>query len=103
MRFFRSIGYHISEGFKSIFRNSVMTFASLLVLISCMLILGTFYLVITNIEENFNSIDHLNIIEVRIRNTCTPEEVDAVFAARRAVWTPKKFERKGVLKYLDIR
>ena len=34
---------------------------------------------------------------------CTPEEVDAVFAARRAVWTPKKFERKGVLKYLDIR
>ena len=34
---------------------------------------------------------------------CTPEEVEAVFAERRAVWTPKKFERKGVLKYLDIR
>ena len=34
---------------------------------------------------------------------CTPEEVEAAFAARRAVWTPKKFERRGVLKYLDIR
>ena len=34
---------------------------------------------------------------------CTPEEVEAAFAARRVVWTPKKFERKGVLKYLDIR
>ena len=87
MRFIRSFGYHIAEGFKSIFRNSVMTFASLLVLISCMLILGTFYLVITNIEENFNSIDHLNVIEVRIKNTYTPEEVQTIEDGLRKICT----------------
>ena len=78
MRFFRSIGYQISEGFKSIFRNSVMSVASVLVLVGTMVILGTLYLIITNVEENFNTIDHLNVIEVRIKNTYTPEEVEEI-------------------------
>ncbi|MBR4466772.1 MAG: permease-like cell division protein FtsX [Clostridia bacterium] len=85
MRFFRSLGRHISQGFKSIHRNKVMTTVSIIILVSCMLILGTFYLVITNIEENFNSIDHLNIIEVRIRNTCTPEEVEKIGESLTAI------------------
>ena len=33
---------------------------------------------------------------------CSPEEVDAAFAKRRASWTPKKFERRGVLRYIDL-
>ncbi|MBP5230833.1 MAG: hypothetical protein ILO68_03810, partial [Clostridia bacterium] len=78
MKFFRNMGRHIAQGFKSIRRNRVMTSVSILILVSCMLILGTFYLVITNIEENFNSIDHLNVIEVRIKNTYTPEEVEKI-------------------------
>ncbi|MDD5921942.1 MAG: dihydroxy-acid dehydratase [Eubacteriales bacterium] len=32
----------------------------------------------------------------------TPEEIDRIFATRRESWQPKKFVRKGVLKYLDV-
>lgn len=78
MRTIRSFGYHIAQGFKSIFRNSVMSLASIFVLVSCMLILGTFYLIITNIEENFNSIDNLNVIEVRMPSAYSAEQIEEI-------------------------
>lgn len=81
MRFFRSLFYHISQGIKNIFRNGVMTIASLLVLVSCMVILGTFYLVISNIDENFNNMKDLNMIEVRIPSTYTEEQTDEISKA----------------------
>ncbi len=34
--------------------------------------------------------------------SCSKEEADREFARRREGWTPKKFVRKGVLKYLDV-
>lgn len=58
------IFYNIGQGFKGIFRNSVMTTASLLVLIACMILVGTFYLTIDTIDRNFNAIDNLNVIEI---------------------------------------
>ncbi len=33
---------------------------------------------------------------------CSAAEVEAAFTERRAFWTPKKFERRGVLRYLDV-
>ena len=33
---------------------------------------------------------------------CSAGEVEAAFTERRAFWTPKKFERRGVLRYLDV-
>ena len=45
MRWFRSLFYNIRQGIKGIFRNSIMSTASVLVLLSCMIIVGTFYLV----------------------------------------------------------
>ncbi len=58
--------YNIGQGFKGIFRNSVMTTASILVLIACMILVGTLYLVIDTIDRNFNAIDNLNVIEVML-------------------------------------
>lgn len=78
MRFFRSMRYHISQGFKSIFRNGVMTVASILILVSCMVILGTFYLIISNIDENFNNMKDLNVIEVRVPVTYSEEQTEEV-------------------------
>ena len=43
----------------------------------------------------------VNVVGIR-GEKCSPEEVGAAFAKRREGWTPKKFERKGVLKYLDV-
>ncbi|MBE6683614.1 MAG: FtsX-like permease family protein [Ruminococcaceae bacterium] len=56
--------YNLGQGFKGVFRNSVMTTASILVLIACMILVGTFYLVIDTIDRNFKAIDNLNVIEV---------------------------------------
>lgn len=58
--------YNIGQGFKGVFRNRVMTTASILVLIACMILVGTFYLVIDTIDRNFNAIENLNVIEVML-------------------------------------
>lgn len=58
--------YNIGQGFKGVFRNRVMTTASVLVLIACMILVGTFYLVIDTIDRNFKAINNLNVIEVML-------------------------------------
>jgi len=67
--------YNIGQGFKGIFRNSVMTTASILVLIACMVLVGTFYLVIDTIDRNFNAIDNLNVIEVMLNKDYDEAEI----------------------------
>ncbi len=81
MRWLRSFRYNLAQGAKSIFRNSVMSTASVLVLLSCMIILGTFYLVIANIDENFNRIENLNVIEVRIPATYSDDQIAEIGSA----------------------
>lgn len=78
MRALRCFRYNFVQGVKGVFRNSVMSFASVLVLISCMIILGTFYLVLTNIEENFNRIQSLNDIEARMSSTASDAQIEEI-------------------------
>lgn len=70
-----TIFYNIGQGFKGVFRNSVMTTASILVLVACMILVGTFYLVIDTIDRNFNAIDNLNVIEIMLDKDYTEEEI----------------------------
>lgn len=85
MRFFRSLRYHFSQGLTGIVRNGVMTVASILILVSCMVILGTFYLVIRNIDENFNNMKNLNVIEVRIPATYSEDQIEEVRAGLQTI------------------
>ena len=86
MRWFRSFGYNLKQGCKGIFRNSIMSTASVLVLLSCMIIVGTFYLVIVNIEENFNRVDNLNVIEVRIPATYSDAQIEEIGSALKGIY-----------------
>ena len=86
MRWFRSLGYNFKQGVKGIFRNSIMSTASVLVLLSCMVIVGTFYLVIANIEENFRQIDNLNVIEVRMDTTYSDEQIEEIGKALEDIY-----------------
>lgn len=70
--------YNIGQGFKGIFRNSVMTTASVLVLIACMILVGTFYLIIDTIDRNFRSIGSLNVIEIMMDKGYTEEQMDYI-------------------------
>ncbi len=67
--------YNIGQGFKGVFRNRVMTTASILVLMACMVLVGTFYLVIDTINRNFQKIQNLNVIEVMMQKDYNAEEI----------------------------
>lgn len=56
------IGYSLKLAMIGIFKNAVMTVSSVLVLLSCLIIMGTFFLVIKNINYNINKIDGFNKI-----------------------------------------
>lgn len=49
-----SLGYLIKEGFRNIKQNSFMSIASVLVLVSCLLLSGASYLVFVNVEYAFD-------------------------------------------------
>lgn len=74
MRRISTFFYHIGQGFIGIVRNIVMSSASVLVLVSCMLIVGTFYLVIDNISVNLKSTDDINLIKLYISDDLTDEQ-----------------------------
>lgn len=70
--------YNVGQGFKGIFRNSVMTTASVLVLVACMILVGTLYLVIDTIDRNFKAIDGLNVIEAMVSKSYSEDQVESI-------------------------
>lgn len=70
--------YNLCQGFKNIFRHGVMSTASVLVLVGGMILCGTFYIAIDTIDRNFNNINNLNVIEVRMNKEYTDEQIAAI-------------------------
>ncbi len=66
MRF--KIGYFIRQAFHGIFRNSIMSTASILVLVLCMLVVGSFWTLNENIDANMSEIDGLNLIVIYLED-----------------------------------
>ena len=73
-----SSGYFVSQAFKGIFRNGVMSFASVAVLMSCLVVLGGFALLVHNININLEQFGLLNEIEVFVNYNATEEELVAI-------------------------
>jgi cell division transport system permease protein len=70
-----NIFYFIGEAFKGFFRNGVMSFASVIVLMSCLVVLGGFSLMVMNINANLNKIGMLNEIVVFAYPNATSDEI----------------------------
>lgn len=60
----RSTGYLIKEGFKGLWKNRTMSFASIAVLISCLLLTGIAVLLSLNVSSTMKSIEGNNQITV---------------------------------------
>ena len=76
--------YFFGQAFSGLWRNGVMSFASIAVLMSCLVVLGSFTMLVVNINDNLNSLglmneilvfadngldeDVIRNIEIRIRN-----------------------------------
>lgn len=67
--------YFLSTGFKSFFRNGFMSLAAIVILISAMLICGSFMLVNYNIEYNIEQVDDFNEIVVFAELSTTDEQI----------------------------
>lgn len=73
-----NIFYFIAEAFKSLKRNGAMTFASIAVLLSCLLVIGGFSLLVVNIDVNLDKLGTLSDIVVFCQPDATAEEIDNV-------------------------
>ena len=62
----RSIGYLTREGFKNIWVNRLLSLATVLVLVSCLVIVGTGTLIFFNINAVLDIIEDQNVIKVFI-------------------------------------
>ncbi|MBQ5583164.1 MAG: permease-like cell division protein FtsX [Ruminiclostridium sp.] len=58
--FSNQIWYHIKEGFRSIFTHGLMSFASVCMIVACLLIMGSFSLVAVNINEMLGQLEDEN-------------------------------------------
>ena len=70
--------YFIGQSFKSLWRNGVMTFASVLVLTSMLVVMGGFWMLVRNINENLTSLGLQNDIVVMLDSEATDEQIEAV-------------------------
>lgn len=84
-----SIMYFISQSVKGLWRNGVMTLASIIVLMSCLVIMGSFSLIVMNLNTNLDSLGDMNEIVAFIDPEKSAEEVDSI--------------RKAVEKYDNIK
>ena len=73
-----SIMYFISQAFKGLWRNGVMTLASILVLMSCLIVMGSFGLIVININSNLDELGGLNEIAVFLEMDLPGEESAAL-------------------------
>ena len=74
MKLIDTFFFHIGQGIKGIFRNPIMSTASLLVLVCCMVVTGTFALIIDNINKNFEALDDVNKMIVWLDDAPEAEE-----------------------------
>ncbi len=58
--------YFLGQSLRSLFRNGVMTIASIFVLVSCLIVMCSFAALVININHNLETLDMLNQIVVSI-------------------------------------
>ena len=61
---FNIIRYLTKEGFKNVFHNSIMTLASVSVMVCCMVLTGSAFLISANLSQVLKSVENKNSITV---------------------------------------
>ena len=77
--------YLIKEGFLSIFTHGFMSFACVLVIVACLLIMGNFALLSVNIDYNIKQLESENEIVAYVDETLSEEEARDLQAQIRSI------------------
>ena len=77
--------YLIKEGFKSIFTHGFMSFACILVIVACLLIMGNFALLAINIDYNIDALESQNEILAFVDENLSEEEAREIATRLRGL------------------
>ena len=80
-----NIGYYFSEGFHSIFTHGLMSFAAVMMIVACLLIMGSFSLVALNLERELGKLEQDNEFLAFVDETYTREQAQALQSKLEAV------------------
>ena len=72
------LGYLTKEGFRNLWVNRMMSVASIAVLMACLVMMGTAFMVLVNVETVLNIVEEENIVSVYLDMDATPDEVKQV-------------------------
>lgn len=70
-----SLKYLTKEGFRNIWTNRMMSLASICVLMSCLVLIGSAAMIFFNIDSLLGKIEEENVIMVYIANDATDEQI----------------------------
>lgn len=73
-----SPGYLVQQAFNGMWRNIGMTLASVLVLLSCLVVTGSFYALIVNLNYNLQSLGDLNQIVLYVNENYGEAQVESI-------------------------
>ena len=72
------IGYLIKEGLKSIVTHGFMSFASVTIIVACLVIMGSFTLIAVNIDAMLDDLEADNVMVAYVEETFPEEEARAL-------------------------
>ena len=76
---YSSIGYLISEGFRSIVKQKKMTSASIIIMCATMFIFGAFFLIGENVNYIMKQVESQQGMRVVIKDDATEDEINNLF------------------------
>lgn len=79
------LGYLIASGFKGIFSHGLMSFASVTITMACLIIMGSFSLVVVNIDSLIDELEGQNEVVAYVDDSLPDEAVAAVGAKIEAL------------------
>lgn len=85
MGFMNKVGYLLKEGIKSVFTHGFMSFASVSIMVACLLIMGSFALVSVNIQAQVTNLEKQNETLAFVDDSLSEEEARAIEPYIRAL------------------
>ena len=79
------LGYFIKAGFESIFTHGFMSFASVCIIVACLLIMGSFTLVALNVNSIMTTLEDENQIVAYVNDTYSESQAMALESEIRAI------------------
>ena len=75
-------GYLIGEGFRNIFTHGFMSFASVTIIIACLIVMGSFTLLDINVNQIVDDIGDQNQILAYVDESMSPQEASATIQTK---------------------